>query len=99
MTTKQTEEKILTLNINGKKGVNILKSRYDMMKDCIISILSNSESFTMGDLGEQVHNELDEKFDGKVGWYYMAVKLDLESRGVIERIPNKTPQTLRLKLK
>jgi hypothetical protein len=98
MTTKLTEEEILTLNLNGKKGVKILKSRYDMMKSAIISALSNSESLAMGDLGECVHNELDEKFDGKVGWYYMAVKLDLEARGIIVRIPNKTPQTLRLKL-
>jgi uncharacterized protein YdhG (YjbR/CyaY superfamily) len=97
MTIKSTEEKILTLNQNGKKGVNILKSRYDMMKNSIILILSSSESLSMGDLGQQIHNELDDMFDGKVGWYYMAVKLDLEARGIIERIPNKSPQTLKLK--
>ena len=35
-------------------------------------------------------------FDGKTGWYLMAVKLDLEVRNIIQKVPKKTPQTLTL---
>ena len=33
------EEKIMTLHPQGKAGVNILKRRYDQVKDTIIMIL------------------------------------------------------------
>jgi hypothetical protein len=35
-------------------------------------------------------------FDGAVGWYTTTVKLDLEARGVIQRIPKSSPQRLRM---
>jgi hypothetical protein len=91
------DEKILTLNLNGKKGVNILKSRYDVMKEAIVSISTREKQITLVDLGKQVETELGGTFDGKIGWYLMAVKLDLEARGIITKVPGKTPQTLRIK--
>jgi hypothetical protein len=95
--TTQLEEKILTLNLNNKKGVNILKRRYDHVKDSILSILTSAKQITMTELGKKVSKNIGSSFDGKVGWYFMAVKLDLEERGLIERIPNTTPQMLRIK--
>ncbi len=35
-------------------------------------------------------------FEGSVGWYATTVKLDLEARGLIERMPGESPQVLRL---
>lgn len=32
---------------------------------------------------------------GKAGWWVMAVKLDLEARGLIERVPKSKPQHVR----
>jgi hypothetical protein len=90
-------EKILTLNLNGKKGVNILKSRYDVIKEAVISIITREKQITLVDLIKQVEAELSGTFDGKIGWYMVAVKLDLEARGVIAKVPGKTPQTLRIK--
>jgi len=97
-TTKQSEEKkILTLNLRGKKEVNILERRYYLMKDAIMSIMLKSGSMTMAELDKRVKTKLGSKFDRKVGWYFIAIKLDLEARGKIERIPNKTPQRIRVK--
>ncbi len=90
-------EKILTLNLDGKKGVNILKYRYDMMSIAIMDVLKTEKQVTLAELGKQVETNLQDKFDGRIGWYLMAVKLDLEARGTIVRIPNKVPQTLTLK--
>lgn len=90
-------EKIMTLNLDGKKGVNILKSRYDMMSSAIIETLKSEGQATLAELGNKVEANLQNKFDGKIGWYLMAVKLDLEARGTIVRVPGKVPQTLALK--
>jgi hypothetical protein len=92
--SKINEEKILTPNVNGKKGVNISKAKYDQVRSAILDIMKQQETITMADLSEAVKQQLNGTFDGRVGWYFMAVKLDLEVRGEIERIPKKSPQTL-----
>jgi hypothetical protein len=91
------EEKIMTLNHDGKKGVNISKDKYDTMKDAIIAVITKEKQVTLSELGAQVERELTYSFDGKIGWYLMAVKLDLEVRGIIAKILGKSPQTLVLK--
>ena len=40
--------------------------------------------------------ELGRYLVAQAGWYLTTVKLDLEARNIIERIPNKSPQQLRL---
>ncbi len=35
-------------------------------------------------------------FEGSIRWYVETVKLDLESCGLVERLPNTRPQLLRL---
>lgn len=95
--TPPDEPKILTLNLDGKKGVNILQRRYDLVKDAILATMAKTNPITLAQLGDTMEVELKDTLDGKIGWYFMAVKLDLEARGVIEKIPGKVPQTLRLK--
>lgn len=90
-------EKIMTLNLGDKKGVNIDKSKYDTVKNSIISILGSKGQVTLSELGALVESDLANKFDGRVSWYLMAVKLDLEARGTIVRVPKIVPQTLTLK--
>ena len=91
---KNPEEKYMTLNLNGKKGVNILRSRYETMKSSILTILGGKGEVTLAELNSLVEADLGGKFDGKIGWYLMAVKLDLEAREIIKKVPNKTPQRL-----
>jgi hypothetical protein len=47
-------------------------------------------------LYDAVSEKLEGKFEGSVGWYYTTVKLDLEARKLIERIPGSKPQIIRL---
>jgi len=42
-------------------------------------------------------NKLSKNFEGEVGWYIVTVKLDLEARSIIERVPKTSPHKLRLK--
>jgi hypothetical protein len=92
-----SEEKIFTLHPEGKMGVNILKRRYDRLKDFIILTIGQHGEIRFKDLTNLAVESLTETFDGKVNWYLVTVKLDLEARNIIERIPGTGPQKLRLK--
>ena len=89
-------EKIMTKHPQGKSGVNISRVKYDTVKAAIIDTLQQNDSLTFTALTEQVNQALAGNFDGSISWYVTTVKLDLEARGVIERIPNSSPQQLRL---
>lgn len=90
-------EKILTLHPQGKKGVNILKRRYDVIKNFIMETLSERTEITYQELDKLAVQKLKKSFDGKVGWYVVSVKLDLEARNLIERIANTSPHKIRIK--
>ncbi|MDN3689134.1 DUF6958 family protein [Cyclobacterium jeungdonense] len=90
------EEKIMTLHPQGKKGVNILKRRYDPIKNFIIETLQEYKEISFSELTDLAVAKLTDSFDGKVTWYVVSVKLDLEARNLIERIPKTSPQKIRL---
>ncbi len=90
------EEKFLTLHPAGKKGVNILKRRYDLIKKYIIQEVRKVGEISYQDLSDQAVKELTTTFDGKVAWYIVSVKLDLEARGILGRIPKTSPHKIRL---
>ena len=89
-------ERILTLHPEGKQGVNILKRKYEVIKDFILMTLENHGKMTFQDLTRLAKDKLSTSFDGKVTWYLVTVKLDLEARGIIKRVPNTSPHELRL---
>lgn len=91
------EERILTRHPAGKKGVNILLSRYEQIRDYIIDTITQEGEITFSELGDKAVDDLSESFEGKVLWYITTVKLDLEARGIIERIPRTSPHKLKMK--
>lgn len=91
------EERILTLHPSGKKGVNILKRKYDLIKDFIIKTIEEHDEIYYEDLSDLAVEKIAKSFDGKVVWYIVTIKLDLEAREVIERIPKTSPHKLRMK--
>lgn len=91
-----SELKIMTLHPSGKQGVNILFRRYEVIKDFILSKLEEFSAISFDGLTDLAVKELSESFDGKVVWYMVTVKLDLEARKLVERIPKSSPHKLRL---
>lgn len=90
------EEKIMTLHPAGKKGVNILKRRYDVIKKFIIETIKEHKQISFEALSDLGVSTLSKSFDGKVLWYMVTVKLDLEARQIIERVPKTSPHELRI---
>ena len=69
-----------------------------MIKDAILSSIKRHNQIRfMPTLITSVKDILGDTFDGSISWYVTTVKLDLEAKGMIERIPKVSPQQLRLK--
>lgn len=89
------DNKILTLHPKGKKGVNIDSEKYEYAKKYILDKIKKHEQISYQDIFEASQKECSD-FDGKIGWYIVTVKLDLEARKIIERVPKTSPHELRM---
>ncbi|NIM93472.1 MAG: hypothetical protein GTO18_07155 [Anaerolineales bacterium] len=93
-----SEERIMTLNpVPEKAGTNIDRAKYELIRESIINSIQESGVLTFKQLQKEVHKDLDGRFEGSISWYVTTVKLDLEARGIIERVPSSSPQQLRIK--
>lgn len=86
----------MTLHPKNKKGVNISLSKYNIIKDFILKTLTIHGELTFKELTDLAVSDLSDKFDGNVIWYVVTVKLDLEARNIIIRIPKTSPHKLKL---
>lgn len=84
----------------GKKPTRIHKWKYDLLRDIILDILSDSVD---GVEFRSLPNLIDARLCteqrsnlGSVSWYTTTVKLDMEVKGDIERVSGVKPQRLRL---
>jgi hypothetical protein len=80
----------------AKQGVNIEKAKYDLVREAIVSSVREHGEITFKALTEDVDHRLAGRLDGSVPWYVVSVKLDLEARGIIRRLPKSRPQRIRL---
>ena len=94
------DNKILTLHPEeGKQGVNIDRAKYEMIRQAILNAIRSQGSISFKGLISLIDYNLRNRFEGSIPWYVTTVKLDLEARGEIERIPGRQEQTLRMKKK
>ena len=90
------KDMIHTLHPEKKQGVNISKAKYEIIRKAILSALHTQKEMTFMNLSRAVEKEVNGNFDGSVMWYVTTVKLDLEARGVVKRVPHSRPQLVRL---
>jgi Family of unknown function (DUF6958) len=92
------EEKILTLHPEeGKHGVNISRTKYEMIRQAILDAVRSQGTITYQGLVSLVDYNLRNRFEGSIPWYVTTVKLDLEARGEIERLPGPGEQKFKIK--
>jgi hypothetical protein len=90
------KDMIRTLHPEKKQGVNISKEKYDIIRSAILSTLKTQREISFMNLSRAVEKQVNGNFEGSVTWYVTTVKLDLEARGMIKRVPNSRPQLVRL---
>jgi uncharacterized protein DUF6958 len=90
------KDTIRTLHPEKKQGVNISREKYEIICKAILSALHKEKEISFMNLSRAVEKEVNGSFEGSVTWYVTTVKLDLEARGVIKRVPHSRPQLVRL---
>lgn len=92
-------DKVLCLNPDPKKsGTNMDRWKYELVREILLEAIPDEEPGVAfkdlaGRLGEDLTPAKIEEL-GSLGWYTTTVKLDLEARGEIERLPGTSPQRL-----
>lgn len=88
---------ILALHPDPKKTpTRIDKEKYRTIRAAMLAALRKNEQIAFQDLKNAVEANLQEPFEGSISWYTTTIKLDLEARGLIERVPGLSSQHLRL---
>ncbi len=96
-TMKPTPERITTLHPEpDKRGVSIDAGKYYVVRSAIEAVVRANQSIGFRELIQAVKQDLGSSFSGSVSWYVTTIKLDLEARGILERVPGRGPQRLRL---
>lgn len=101
MTAKRSPaKKARVLNVNHPgKSTSIPQERYDLVSAAILAVVpKDSDGVLLTRLAGLVKDRLsanERDAVGSVNWYVTAVKLDLEARKRIERVPHSSPQRLR----
>jgi Family of unknown function (DUF6958) len=90
------KDTIRTLHPEEKQGVNISKEKYEIIRNAILCVLQTQKEITFMNLSRAVEKEVNGTFEGSVTWYVTTVKLDLEARGQIKRVPKSRPQLVKL---
>jgi hypothetical protein len=80
----------------AKQGIRIEKTKYDLMRDAILDVLTVRGPTTFMKLNMAVEEKLKGSFEGSIPWYFVTVKLDLEARGEIRRVPKSKPQMIEM---
>lgn len=97
--TRRAIERVSTLHPAGKSGVRIDRAKYDAMRRALLRCVpAAAGGIALAELARRVPAHLDRTvFGPKAGvtWYLIAVKQDLEARGLLEIVPGLRPQHLR----
>lgn len=94
------EDKILLVHPEGKKGISMNVKKYNVLLSAILDVLTFHGAITHTELITKtseniIKNIID--FEGNIGWHIEWVKLDLESKGLIQRTKEKNKLYFSLK--
>jgi len=75
---------------------------YELFKKAILQSLKGSKGQTFTELTDNVTTIIRHKmpgFKGSIPWYTISVRLDLETRGIVETLTDKGKKLNRLKMR
>ena len=81
-----------------KQGTSVTKATYEVYKDALMKVIPKSkEGIAFSELSKAVQPHVPEDVleNTSAGWWTTTVKLDLEARGMIERVDTKGRQRIR----
>lgn len=82
-----------TENITGKSGTNVTPEKYFAIREAMLEVLpTEGEGLTLDEMVKLIEPLVPKDlFPKGVTWYTVTVKLDLEAKGLVKRLPNTSP--------
>ena len=82
-----------TENITGKSGTNVTPEKYFAIREAMLEVLpTEGEGLTLNEMVKLIEALVPKDlFPKGVTWYTVTVKLDLEAKGLVKRLPNTSP--------
>lgn len=84
----------------NKQGTRVTKATYEVYKEALLKVIpSSQDGIEFMSLSKAITPHVPEEIleNTSAGWWTTVLKLDLEARGMIERIEGKGRQRVRLK--
>ena len=81
-----------------KQGTRVTKATYEAYREALLEVIpADPEGIQFMELSKAVEPRVsaDITANTSVGWWTTTVKLDLEARGMVERVPGEKPQRVR----
>ena len=88
---------LLSTVLEPMQGAAILIQRYNLIKKFILTILEEEGPCSYNYINYFISDKLFALFDGQVSRYVDLVKIDLEEKRIIERVPNSKIHKIRIK--
>jgi uncharacterized protein DUF6958 len=88
------ESKIQLKHPAGKKAVSMDSGKYNILKKALLNRFKTKGELTHAEMLQAIADDFKKnktKFEDSVGWHMEWVKLDLEARKEITRIPKTSP--------
>ena len=99
MSSKSNPEMFEALHPDpDKKGARVTKATYDAYRSVLLDVIPADENGVfLSDLNRLIEPHLPSDIieNTSIMWWIMCVKLDLEARSIIERVPGKGKQRVR----
>lgn len=86
----------ITTKTIKKRGVEISKENYEIVKFMILDVLRRKKDITNLDLQRIIEQRLAHRYGKHTLWYYMVVREDLAARNIIQYIASLSPHRIRL---
>ncbi|MCR9219628.1 MAG: hypothetical protein NXI21_05320 [Alphaproteobacteria bacterium] len=100
MGARDTQDKALCRTPTpGKQPVRIPRWKYDRVRAAVLDAILAGGSLAFRDLRDAIAGRIppaEAAHIGSLSWHATTVKLDLEARGLVRRLPGRGPQRLAL---
>jgi hypothetical protein len=86
-------DKLQLQHPQGKKAISMSKEKYDAIKQALLQFLKGREA-SFAEIENAVADHFKKnkiKFEGSLPWHLEWVKLDLEAKAIIQRVPKASP--------
>ena len=89
------DQRVRLKHPQGKKPISMSREKYDLLKPMVLKYLRAKGKATFSAISSAITKDFKTnrtEFEGSLPWHLEWVKLDLEARMVIQRVPDTSPQ-------